>query len=335
MIIPEGDQIAALQAIQHWDLKTKRFKLNGVAGSGKTSLIPIIQDLFSSVVITMTNKASLVLRNKGVIGATTVHKLMYTLEDEHLMSWKKNDFLKKRSELIIVDEASMMGFKVCKDLESYGIPILYVGDSFQLPPVSEAGSILDSPDFSLKQIRRQAKDSPIIKVATAIREGRRYPDVDQYDLSDEEINSYEMVICLSNEKRYRLNERIRNFRGFEGSPKVGERVVMAKTDYDLGIYAGETGSITHVDRYLYRVLFDGQEEDVGMGYSKFLSLGDNPYADEFKGKRCLDFGYALTCHKCQGSQYDSVLVWEERQADARWKYTACTRAVIKVQMAGY
>jgi len=335
MITPVGQQIAALDAVFKWDCRTPNFVLCGHAGVGKTSLIPHIQEEFvNPVVVTYTNKAALVLRNKDVYGATTIHKLMYALEDERLMTWKKKDFLQDRPSLIIVDEASMVGEKIRKDLESYGIPVLYVGDSFQLPPVKESGSIMDKPDFTLTEIHRQAKDSPIIKVATAIREGQRYPDVDQYSLSDEEIASYEVVLCLSNAKRFQLNERIRKFKGFEGPPKIGERVVMAKTDYDLGIFAGECGNITHVDRYLYRVLFDGQEEDIGMGYCKFLGPDDNPYNESFKGKRCLDFGYAITVHKAQGSQYDSVLYWDERKADARHRYTGATRAVNKLTMAG-
>ena len=47
----------------------------------------------------------------------------------------------------------------------------------------------------------------------------------------------------------------------------------------------------------------------------------------------LDFtyGYAVTCHKAQGSEWDKVLVVEEcfpydSEEHARWLYTACTRA---------
>ena len=47
-----------------------------------------------------------------------------------------------------------------------------------------------------------------------------------------------------------------------------------------------------------------------------------------------DYGYALTCHKAQGSQWDDVIVLDEsgcfRQDAARWLYTAVTRAVERV-----
>jgi exodeoxyribonuclease-5 len=43
-----------------------------------------------------------------------------------------------------------------------------------------------------------------------------------------------------------------------------------------------------------------------------------------------DFGYAVTCHKAQGSQYPSVVLVDEPLGDAkdrnRWRYTGITRA---------
>jgi ATP-dependent exoDNAse (exonuclease V) alpha subunit len=47
------------------------------------------------------------------------------------------------------------------------------------------------------------------------------------------------------------------------------------------------------------------------------------------------FGYAITCHKAQGSEWEKVLTIEERfpfdrTEHARWLYTACTRASDKL-----
>ena len=47
------------------------------------------------------------------------------------------------------------------------------------------------------------------------------------------------------------------------------------------------------------------------------------------------YGYAITCHKSQGSEWDKVLVVEEKfpfdkEEHARWLYTACTRASEKL-----
>ena len=47
------------------------------------------------------------------------------------------------------------------------------------------------------------------------------------------------------------------------------------------------------------------------------------------------FGYAITCHKAQGSEWNKVLVIEEsfpfpKDEHARWLYTACTRAASRL-----
>jgi superfamily I DNA/RNA helicase len=62
----------------------------------------------------------------------------------------------------------------------------------------------------------------------------------------------------------------------------------------------------------------------------------DPSRDEkdWKQKRWMveaTFGYAITCHKAQGSQWDNVLVWDDglgktRLERSRWLYTAITRA---------
>lgn len=44
-----------------------------------------------------------------------------------------------------------------------------------------------------------------------------------------------------------------------------------------------------------------------------------------------DYGYALTCHKAQGSQFDEVIVIDEGAREyPRWMYTAVTRAAKKL-----
>jgi hypothetical protein len=73
---------------------------------------------------------------------------------------------------------------------------------------------------------------------------------------------------------------------------------------------------------------------------KLLTTGEPTVTDKNfkrfpKGMRPLtfDYGYCITCHKAQGSEYDKVLVLEEflRGSDHdRWLYTAATRAKEKL-----
>ena len=55
-----------------------------------------------------------------------------------------------------------------------------------------------------------------------------------------------------------------------------------------------------------------------------------------KGSQEFDFGYAITCHKSQGSQWNNVLIYDEswcfRDTWQRWLYTAITRAADKITL---
>src|SRR5690606_12714869 len=76
--------------------------------------------------------------------------------------------------LVIIDECSMVDEQMGKDLESFGVKILVLGDPFQLPPVKGQGYFTDAqPDFLLTEIHRQAADNPIIRLATDVRSAGR------------------------------------------------------------------------------------------------------------------------------------------------------------------
>lgn len=52
----------------------------------------------------------------------------------------------------------------------------------------------------------------------------------------------------------------------------------------------------------------------------------------------VDFGWAITCHKSQGSQWDEVVVHDEshvfREAADQWLYTAVTRSANNLVIVG-
>jgi exodeoxyribonuclease-5 len=61
-----------------------------------------------------------------------------------------------------------------------------------------------------------------------------------------------------------------------------------------------------------------------LGKSEDIAWYEKKEAHEF------DYGYALTCHKAQGSQWNSVMLIDEshvfKKDSHRWLYTAITRA---------
>lgn len=180
-----GDQFDAYQDVLA-RTRTPDVRLGGIAGTGKSTLIPIISEALGDTGYTafcaLTGKAANVLQRKlravgihdpGYVG--TIHRLLYhPLTDKlgRIIGWQRKDYPltvdDTRIERIIVDEASMVNERTLDDLKYYKIPILLVGDHGQLKPV-EGNSVLEAPDIRLEKIHRQAADNPIIQLASQIR----------------------------------------------------------------------------------------------------------------------------------------------------------------------
>jgi len=290
--------------------------------------------------------------------------------------WKRRESL--FADLIVLDEASMVTRQMLDDLEHFGVPILAVGDHGQLPPVGETAHLMEDPDFTLTKIHRQAKGNPIIRLATIIRNGAPNAAVKQLirDLDDERIQmgSAEeakafgappgMCITYTNRTRTDLNNEIRyDAYGYddETDPQPGEIVICLKNHrLDEGesmIANGMRGVVkgcredeksTHI--YRMDIEFDepvGLVENLRVNKHQFLREKTFKGFDEVPGQHTnwwsvgalFDFGYALTCHKAQGSQADNVSVFMEwslgRMSDddqRRWRYTAVTRAAERIML---
>jgi exodeoxyribonuclease-5 len=83
------------------------------------------------------------------------------------------------------------------------------------------------------------------------------------------------------------------------------------------------------------VMKDYQHEK--SGYKKFLAIKNNPFFNALQVK----FSYAITCHKAQGGQWETVfveqpyLVGDPDREYLRWLYTAVTRARTKLFLIGF
>jgi len=263
-------------------------------------------------------------------------------------SFELNEESKIRdADLIVVDECSMVGADMAHDLMSFGIPILVLGDPAQLPPVKSKGFFTEAkPDFMLTDIHRQAEESPIIRLATMVRKGLRL-DVGKYGDSevllvadfDNSLLTTEQIIVGKNATRHRANRKRRECLGFTSPfPEKGDRVVCLRNNHDLGLLNGAIWMVDTMYSHegdIIDVRLNAEDEDrmlrVDMHQAPFIGE-EMPYwerdAQEF------DFGYALTGHKAQGSQWPSVVVVDEsstfRQDKHRWLYTSITRASEKV-----
>ena len=248
----------------------------------------------------------------------------------------------EKVKLIICDESSMVGTAIKSDLESFGIPVLYIGDCGQLPPVSKDQlNLMAYPDYVLNTIHRQALDNPIIRLAHMVRTGQdigfgRYGDscfvIPESRMQDEFLLSADQVICGFNNTRKWLNARIRDLMGFSGElPAPGDKLICLKNNNEMGLVNGMLGTCVNYDargRYLDFTNDDGVAYEC-LDIDDQVFLGGSVYYQ--RGIEQFDFGYALTTHKFQGSEAPKVVVYEElfgndEEMHRRWRYTAVTRA---------
>lgn len=374
--------------ISWWKKKDSTLTLGGYAGTGKTTLLAVFRKMIhvanprSRVAFcAYTGKAAQVLATKiqrekidlpqDSVG--TIHSLIYApISDDagRILWWKKKNTL--AIDLIIVDEASMVDEQLWRDLCSYHIPILAVGDHGQLPPVGQSFNLMAQPELVLTDIHRQASNNPIIKVSMQAREMGQIPvgefggKVKKLLLHDHETGEEVaeilqnwsrdwLVLVGYNWTRIKLNREIRMHRGFENNtPRQGDVVICLKNNWQKNIYNGMTGTIDRlipVEHENGKVMWFEAEIQLESGelYTGTISSRqfNQPQTQEevegITGKAMgdlFDFGYVLTVHKSQGSEAESVLLFEERNQYmtdddwARWLYTAVTRARERLVIVG-
>lgn len=322
---------------------------------------------------TFTGKASLVLQQKGHSGAMTLHKLLYKSfkNRDGSFSHIPKDELDYPYKVIVVDEVSMVPMKIWKLLLTHGVHVIALGDPFQLPPIGEDNEILKSPHVFLDEVMRQALESDIIKLSMAIRNGQQLTPLNGNDvkvispsqLVDGMYLWADQILCGKNATRRMINAQMRNLLGHGEEPQVGDKVICLKNYWDVEttqndpLINGMIGTIEDVQlgqdegvlgrkmKMTFSPDFNDSEVELQKVDYKLIKEGNPTHQKEpyqpgrWRGKNPteklfeFDYGYAITVHKSQGSQFGKVLLFEEkmnREMHARWLYTAITRAVDKI-----
>lgn len=260
------------------------------------------------------------------------------------------------ASLLILDEVSMIDEQCGEDLESFGVPMLVIGDPAQLPPIKSTGRYVQGEaDTLLTEIHRQAADSPIIHLATLARNKQR-PALGQYgescvinkaDLAARsDAMDADQIICGKNSTRIAGNIRMRELRGLKGDmPVKGDKLVCLRNLHEMGLLNGSLWDVLSIDapgERTFQVSLTSRDTAetlyaVTSDALRFHSKGADelPFYDTSVSR--FDFGYLLTCHRMQGSQADDLLVIDEsasfRQDWWRHLYTAITRAAERITIA--
>ncbi len=363
---PQQDE--ALTRVADWLRRGDQpiFRLFGYAGTGKTTLARHFAEGVEGGVqfAAFTGKAAQVLRSKGAKSAKTIHSLIYrprgeeALEDETTGTARVSPTFSlnrqspvAKAKLVVVDECSMVDEALGRDLLSFGTPILVLGDPGQLPPVSGGGFFTEAePDFLLTEIHRQARDNPILSLALDAREGRDLTLGDygaarvitKREVDRDEVLAADQVLVGTNRTRRLYNNRLRELKGFTGAlPQSGDKLVCLRNDPAKGLLNGSLWQVMTASPETVKpgtnLLVKPDDDDIDKGMAKIKLLKQSfedptaeiPWATK-KRYDDFDYGYALTVHKAQGSQWDDVMLFDEswafKESRERWLYTAITRA---------
>lgn len=298
--------------------------------------------------VAFTGKAALVLTRKGTPSETIhrfcyepklssyrdpVTKQLKT----KIIGFKHKETTPEGILLIVVDEVSMVSDILMHDLRKFGIKILALGDPGQLAPImGRSNGLLAHPDVFLDQIHRQAANSPIIWAADLARQGRQIPYgthggllhvIERSKVDVGHVLSADQVIACTHVNRRHYNALVREHLGYDTKlPFVGEKLICKSNRWDdlssatmtplvNGMQVRLTEAPARVSRnkrsFWASAEADGvagdfyYEQEVNLDFFEPL-LGQTPDTDADMVH--YDFGYAITTHSSQGSEWRSGLL---------------------------
>lgn len=348
--------------------------LTGGPGTGKTTLIRTFVRLFKQTGITCQLMAPTGIAAKHLAKVTgndaaTVHRTF----GYNGRRWLSNNFNKFHVGAAIIDEMSMVDqelfYRILDALHPSTMLVL-VGDDAQLPSVGpgsvlrELLSISEVPHVRLTQIFRQAEKSDIVKASHLINRGEalvlegRPPESDfQFVNCTDEQKLADLIVRMAVKLKGRdanfqvlspkydgvtgvtnLNDRLREALNPDAGQmewkvgkihmRIGDRVMVMKNDYDLNIYNGDMGKLHAIHHSDVVVKIHGAAADVDL----YVTI------PKTKALEMLRLAYAITVHKSQGSEFDTIIMpivrAHGRMRQRNLFYTAVTRAKKKVWLLG-
>ena len=359
-----------MKIIKEWiRVGGRLLKIGGPAGSGKSYIIPLIIDIVGEdncILMTPTGKAATNLQKAG-LEAKTIHSVIYHVqgededEDEGFNIFDKNHaklsqltkdyeegdpkFMLKDpntfddKQLFIIDEGSMVGGKLLKDILSFNVPVLMVGDPNQLAPVNDT-IVYNTCDYYLDEIVRQAAGSPVIWLSQqalhgSIRQGM-YGNcmVRKGEPEDGELMYADIVLTDTNKRRFSLNTKMRQLYfncEVESWLEEGDHVICRSNSPEYRSTMGfmltnGTQGVVEEIKHRNEVAAEFRMSNLDLGSYTLTGTG---YPTKFPPKKRppkIELGYAITVHLSQGSEWCNVIYDVSSDLTRKSLYTAITRA---------
>lgn len=331
----------------------------GGAGTGKSTLIHCLAQIFHEktsgiVLCAPTGKGARNITLRTGYPARTVHSALGKTPDD-------SDFLTEiqwaQTRLLVVDEASMMSLEMLAGILSAITPlctVVLVGDPNQLLSVGSGNIMADLlalgvPHCTLTAHHRQSdKTSALAYNVEQFNHCHCMKDLrfDDSFVFHTNLEQAEKSLCLDATQRYLSLENIQVLTPFNASafdlnrslqqtvnsnPAIKDtrfrnmdRVMVTENDWKQKVLNGDTG-LLHISEDRLSHSFFGFQGQVGLWHD--LPQNHSPLA----------LAYAITVHKAQGSEYDTVLVPICKRSPIltrNWIYTAISRGKQKVVLYG-
>ena len=357
------------------------FEVSGPAGSGKTTMVKALIhelgiDMDDVLFVAYVGKAALQLTRSGVNGRT-IHSTFYdiihkpVLDDDNKPIIRngrlvtKPEFIKKSDlprniKLIVLDEGPMVNENFGKDIESFGIPVLVLGDLQQLPPVIGQTHYLIRPDYILTKVMRQREGDPIIYLSQLAARGEKIPYgkygpkcfvIPKKMVTDQMMKDADMILTPTNSNRAAINKYVREqiYHIDSELPMPGEKLICRKNNWSriLGdnvcLVNGMIGYVEEARKSTFNgktIDIDFQPDfcnevfrNVKIDYKSLMrsvQQVNGKYEKGFSMYDMFEFGYGMTVHLSQGSQSPNVLFlgdrFGSREMQCKIDYTGITRA---------
>ena len=357
--------------------------ITGGPGTGKTTIVRCIVKLLIEInglkadklaLLASTGRASRKLIDTTGIPAYTIHK--YLGWDKEKNEFLVNEYNPNKEEYIIVDEASMIDTILMSSLLK-GInkkaKIIFVGDYYQLPSVSQGQVLKDMIDSDvldvvrLNCLYRQSEDSYITTLAGEVKDKKILEDFllkyDDYNFipCDNEyiIPSVIDVVKKAMERGYDdknmqiLAPMYKGINGIDNLNKVLQELINPRSNDKNEIVSGD---IIYREGDKILQLVNDSDNGVSNGDIGYIECIDTLGREEGKkneitinyfGNRVKytskDFknimhGYAISVHKAQGGEFKMVIMpmssSYKRMLYNKLIYTAITRAKEKLIIIG-
>lgn len=336
--------------------------ITGGPGTGKSTVLRAILDEYQSqglraLLMAPSGKAAVRMKEATGRPAFTIHSALGLFNGG---AYRQGGI--DYADVVVVDEVSMVDSRVMAavfEQTAHVRTLILVGDADQLPPVQEGCPFLDLvrhevvPTVRLTQVHRQAAESGIIRAAHQINRGRAPEWCEDFRLvsceeADEVPGAVSRTIrevslgaeafqVLSPQKTRvagvnSLNEHLERQRSTKDPLlrdrfRAGTRVIQTVNDYDLRVMNGEQGFVVRVE--------PGRTQHEDQVWVRF-DQGEVHYRG---GQvRMLQPAWAITTHKSQGSQWDTVIFVAHKSVGflltRSLLYVAVTRAERQVVVVG-